>query len=76
MFKYLTGADVLHIPYKGSGPAVSDLLAGQVDMMLDTGSLAQVQAGALRALAVASRQRLPALPDVPTFDEAGVPKIG
>ena len=75
MFKYLTGADVLHIPYKGSGPAVSDLLAGQVDMMLDTGSLAQVQAGALRALAVASRQRLPALPDVPTFDEAGVPKM-
>ena len=43
--------------------------------MLDTGSLAQVQAGALRALAVASRQRLPALPDVPTFDEAGVPKM-
>lgn len=75
MFKYLTGADVLHIPYKGSGPAVSDLLAGQVDMMLDTGSLAQVQAGALRALAVASRQRLPALPNVPTFEEAGVPKM-
>ena len=72
MFKHLTGADVLHIPYKGSGPAVSDLLAGQVDMMLDTGSLAQVQAGALRALAVASRQRLPALPEVPTFEEAGV----
>jgi tripartite-type tricarboxylate transporter receptor subunit TctC len=72
MFKHLTGADVLHIPYKGSGPAVSDLMAGQVDMMLDTGSLAQVQAGALRALAVASRQRLPALPDVPTFAEAGV----
>ncbi|CAB3878170.1 tripartite tricarboxylate transporter substrate binding protein [Achromobacter denitrificans] len=73
MFKHLTGADVLHIPYKGSGPAVSDLMAGQVDMMLDTGSLSQVQAGALRALAVASRQRLPALPDVPTFAEAGVP---
>lgn len=72
MFKYLTGVDVMHIPYKGSGPAVSDLLAGQVDMMIDTGSLAQVQAGALRALAVASRQRLPALPDVPTFVEAGV----
>lgn len=72
MFKYLTGVDVMHIPYKGSGPAVSDLLAGQVDMMIDTGSLVQVQAGALRALAVASRQRLPALPDVPTFAEAGV----
>lgn len=72
MFKARTGVDILHIPYKGSGPAVSDLLAGQVDMMIDTGSLAQVQAGALRALAVASRQRLPALPDVPTFAEAGV----
>ncbi|WP_427832903.1 tripartite tricarboxylate transporter substrate-binding protein [Achromobacter xylosoxidans] len=72
MFKARTGVDILHIPYKGSGPAVSDLLAGQVDMMIDTGSLAQVQAGALRALAVASRQRLPALPDVPTFAEVGV----
>lgn len=72
MFKARTGVDILHIPYKGSGPAVSDLLAGQVDMMIDTGSLAQVQAGALRALAVASRQRLPALPNVPTFAEAGV----
>ena len=72
MFKARTGVDILHIPYKGSGPAVSDLLAGQVDMMIDTGSLAQVQAGALRALAVASRQRLPALPNVPTIDEAGV----
>ncbi|CUJ30726.1 Argininosuccinate lyase [Achromobacter xylosoxidans] len=72
MFKARTGVDILHIPYKGSGPAVSALLAGQVDMMIDTGSLAQVQAGALRALAVASRQRLPALPDVPTFAEVGV----
>lgn len=72
MFKSRTGIDILHIPYKGSGPAVSDLLAGQVDMMIDTGSLAQVQAGALRALAIASRQRLPALPDVPTFAEAGI----
>ena len=44
MFKARTGVDILHIPYKGSGPAVSDLLAGQVDMMIDTGSLAQVQA--------------------------------
>ncbi|HBL66437.1 MAG TPA: ABC transporter substrate-binding protein [Achromobacter sp.] len=75
MFKAAANIDIRHIPYKGSGPAVSDLLAGQVDMMLDTGSLAQVQAGALRALAVASHQRLPALPDVPTFEEAGVPKM-
>lgn len=72
LFKHLTQIDVLHIPYKGSGPAVSDLLAGQTDMMLDTGSLSQVQAGALRALAVASSERLRALPQVPTFEELGV----
>jgi len=72
MLNHAAGVNIVHIPYKGSGPAVSDLLAGQVDMMLDTGSLAQVKAGALRALAVASRKRLPELPDVPTFDEAGV----
>ncbi len=72
MLNHAAGVNIVHIPYKGSGPAVSDLLAGQVDMMLDTGSLAQVKAGALRALAVASRNRLPELPDVPTFDEAGI----
>ncbi|ARP86741.1 Bug family tripartite tricarboxylate transporter substrate binding protein [Bordetella genomosp. 9] len=72
MFNHATGVDIVHIPYKGSAPAVADLLAGQVDMMLDTGSLAQVKAGALRALAVGSAKRLPALPDVPTFDELGI----
>jgi tripartite-type tricarboxylate transporter receptor subunit TctC len=72
MLDHATSVNIVHIPYKGSGPAVSDLLAGQVDMMLDTGSLAQVKAGGLRALAVASDKRLPALPDVPTFDELGI----
>ncbi|GAA5233965.1 tripartite tricarboxylate transporter substrate binding protein [Verticiella sediminum] len=72
MLRHRAGIDIVHIPYKGSGPAVSDLMAGQVDMMLDTGSMAHVQAGALKALAVASRERVPALPDVPTFDELGV----
>jgi tripartite-type tricarboxylate transporter receptor subunit TctC len=72
MLNHAAGVNIVHIPYKGSGPAVSDLLAGQVDMMLDTGSLAQVKAGALRALAVASQKRLPELPNVPTFDEAGI----
>ena len=72
MLNHSAGLNIAHIPYKGSGPAVSDLLAGQLDMMLDTGSLAQVKAGSLRALAVASRHRLPELPDVPTFDEIGV----
>ncbi len=72
MFNHLLDTDIVHVPYKGSGPAVSDLLAGQVDMMLDTGSLNQVKAGALRALAVAATERLPALPDVPTLGEAGL----
>ena len=71
-FEQATGGKLANVAYKGSGPAVSDLLAGQVDMMLDTGSLAQVKGGALRALAVASKERVPALPDVPTFAEAGI----
>lgn len=69
---HLTGIDVTHIPYKGSGPAVSDLLGKQLDFMIDTGSISQVQAGALKALAVASKTRLAELPNVPTFAEAGV----
>jgi len=64
--------EITHIPYKGSGPAVADLLGAKIDFMLDTGSLAQVKAGALRALAVASDRRLSELPDVPTFDEVGL----
>lgn len=72
LLKHLTHIDIVHIPYKGSGPAVSDLLAGQFDFMIDTGSVTQVKAGALRALAVASGTRLAALPDVPTFKEAGL----
>ncbi|MHA7685759.1 Bug family tripartite tricarboxylate transporter substrate binding protein [Cupriavidus sp. PET2-C1] len=63
--------NVVHVPYKGSGPAIADLMAGQLDFVLDTGSLAQVKAGSLKALAVASEKRLPALPDVPTFAELG-----
>src|SRR5690606_33425595 len=63
------GIDITHIPYKGSGPAVSDLLGANLDFMLDTGSLSQVKGGALRALAVASKTRLNELPEIPTFDE-------
>ncbi|WP_353151568.1 tripartite tricarboxylate transporter substrate binding protein [Pollutimonas bauzanensis] len=72
LLKHLTKMDIVHVPYKGSGPAVSDLLAGQFDFMLDTGSVGQVKGGALRALAVASETRLAALPDVPTFKEQGL----
>lgn len=66
------GIEITHVPYKGSGPAVSDLLGGNLDLMLDTGSLNQVKAGALKALAVASKTRLADFPDVPTFDEVGL----
>src|SRR5690606_20433858 len=60
------GIDITHIPYKGSGPAVSDLLGNKLDLMLDTGSMNQVKGGTLKALAVASKERLKGLPDVPT----------
>ncbi len=66
------GIDITHIPYKGSGPAVADLLGSNLDFMLDTGSLNQVKGGALKALAVASKERLNGLPEVPTFDEIGL----
>lgn len=71
LLKRVAGVDAVHVPYKGSGPAISDLMAGQLDFILDTGSLPQVKAGALKALAVASEKRIAALPDVPTFAELG-----
>lgn len=74
-FKTSAGISINHIPYKGSGPAASDLIAGHIDMMIDTGSLGHIKGGSLRALAVASKQRIPALPDVQTFEEAGTPMV-
>jgi tripartite-type tricarboxylate transporter receptor subunit TctC len=75
LFKAMTGTDIVHVPYKGSGPAVTDLLGGQVQMMFDNmpSSLPHVKAGKLRALGVTSAKRSPALPEVPTIAEAGVP---
>jgi tripartite-type tricarboxylate transporter receptor subunit TctC len=75
MFTQMTGTDILHIPYKGSGPAVTDLLAGQINMMFDNipSSLPHIKAGKLRAIATTGAKRDPALPDVPTVAEAGVP---
>ncbi len=75
LFKAMTGVDMLHIPYKGSAPAVADLVAGQVQLMFDNlpSSIQQVRAGKLRAIAVTSLRRSPVLPDVPTIAESGLP---
>lgn len=74
LFKAMAGVDMVHIPYKGAAPALNDLLGGQILVMFDSvpGVLQQIRAGKLRALAVTSLARSPALPDVPTMDEAGV----
>jgi tripartite-type tricarboxylate transporter receptor subunit TctC len=74
MFTQLTGTDILHIPYKGSAPAVTDLLAGQTHMMFDNipSALPHIKAGKLRALATTGAKRDAALPDLPTLAEAGV----
>jgi tripartite-type tricarboxylate transporter receptor subunit TctC len=66
-----------HIPYQGSAPAMQDLLGGQIDSLLDpiTTNVAQLKAGSLRALAVSTPNRLPALPTIPTFAEMGYPKL-
>lgn len=73
LFKLKTGAQVLHVPYKGTGAALPDVAAGQVQMMVDGPPpfLPHVKAGRLKALAAASEKRNPLLPDVPTFAEAG-----
>lgn len=73
-FRRLVGIALVHVPYKGAAPAVTDLIGGQVDLSLATvGSvLPHIRAGKLKALAVASRQRSALLPEVPTFEEAGV----
>jgi tripartite-type tricarboxylate transporter receptor subunit TctC len=75
MFKQMTGVDIVHVPYRGSAPAVNDLIAGQVDLMFDNlpSSIGQVRGGNLRAIAVTSAKRSPALPDVPTVAESGLP---
>jgi tripartite-type tricarboxylate transporter receptor subunit TctC len=76
-FKLATGIEAVHVPYRGSTPAVADLMAGQVSFMIDTVpfNLSHVRSGTLRALAVADGVRSSVLPDVPTMAEAGVPNV-
>ena len=76
MFNTATNIDVVHVPYKGTSPAEAALVAGQVDFMLDPPTcLPFVAAGKLKAFAVASPARNPALPEVPTLDELGIPNV-
>src|SRR5215470_11332413 len=76
-FRQLAGIDIVHVPYRGAAPAVQDLISGQVQMMFDsvTMQLPQLSAGKTRALAVTSTQRVPAIADVPTMAEAGLPDV-
>jgi tripartite-type tricarboxylate transporter receptor subunit TctC len=75
LLKGMTGIDIVHVPYQGGGASMPDLLSGRVQMMIETapGAMRYIKSGQLRALGVTSKQRLPALPDVPTIDQAGVP---
>jgi tripartite-type tricarboxylate transporter receptor subunit TctC len=76
VFKAVAGVDLLHVPYKGGGPALVDLMAGRVDVMLDTAASAMphVRSGKLRALAISGPRRSAEYPDLPTFAEAGLPQ--
>ena len=75
LFNSMAGVQTVHIPYKGQGPALTDLLSGQVSMLYSSipSVIQQVKSGQLRALAVGSAKRLPSLPDIPTLAESGVP---
>jgi tripartite-type tricarboxylate transporter receptor subunit TctC len=77
LFKSVTGAPLTHVPYKGSGPAVADLVGGRVQIMFDAAPslIAHVRSGRLRVLAAASAERNRLLPEVPTFGELGYPKV-
>jgi tripartite-type tricarboxylate transporter receptor subunit TctC len=76
-FKASTGTFILHIPYRGAGPALNDLLGGQVDMMFDNlpSSMSHIQSSKLRPLAIAWNKRLDVLPNVPTFAELGLKQV-
>jgi tripartite-type tricarboxylate transporter receptor subunit TctC len=76
-FQQITGTHFPFVPYRGTGPALTDLMAGQIDLIVDqtSNSMAQVKAGTIKAFAVTAKARLPSAPDIPTVDEAGVPGL-
>src|SRR5712691_4571645 len=76
-FQSITGTKFQFVPYRGAGPAMQDLVAGQIDIMIDqaANSIPQVRAGTIKAYAVTAKTRLAAAPDIPTVDEAGVPGL-
>jgi len=76
-FQKITGTRFTMVPYRGTGPALNDLVAGQIDLILDqaSNSMAQVRAGTIKAYAVTAKTRLPSLPEIPTVDEAGAPGL-
>ena len=78
LFKIMTGVDLLHVPYKGSGPLSTDLLAGRVNMSFQVPItvIPFIKAGKLKPIAISGDSRLPALPEVPTYSEAGLPGYG
>lgn len=75
MFRQMAGVDIVHVPYKGAGPALTDLLSGNIQLMFDSlgTALPPVKSGLLRPLGVSSKQRVADLPDVPTIAESGYP---
>lgn len=76
-FKLATGTDIVHVPYKGSGPALADAVGGQIEILFDNlpSSMPQIQAKAINAMAVAWPTRIKTMPDVPTFAEVGFPAV-
>ncbi|WP_265645638.1 Bug family tripartite tricarboxylate transporter substrate binding protein [Verminephrobacter aporrectodeae] len=75
LFKSMTGVDMSHVPYKGGGPAMGDLVAGHIPVLFDvlSGAASHIRAGSVRALAVTTRERVVSFPDIPTVAESGVP---
>jgi tripartite-type tricarboxylate transporter receptor subunit TctC len=76
-FQTMTGTHFPFVPYRGTGPAMNDLIAGQIDLIVDqtSNSMPQVKAGSIKAYAVTAKERIPSAPDIPTVDEAGVPGL-